>query len=234
VRELINPQSDSVRVFLRRWYGTNAASRRTTRLQSDRIPRELVDWHDAVASTGVAVTFHNIPVEPSELACSDDGMMIFWVENQAGYYWSVNPADEQRSVFVTTDPTEDSWRATGESLEGFLLHCTLFEAMLGDSARFSVVVPKRVAQTYLSNGFVPLGFPHLANEEPSTQLLCSNDALARMGPPPVGYSIPGEESQMLTIAVASHDDLHKYQADLRDYLPKVPHRPPVEAEEPPF
>ncbi|WP_345136937.1 hypothetical protein [Dactylosporangium darangshiense] len=235
MHELIDPRSDSVRVFLRRWYGATTAGRPAIALESDQIPRELVDWHDAVASTGVAVTFHNRPVELSKLVRSDNGMMIFWMENQGSYYWAVDPDDEQPAVFVTVYPTEEPWQATGETLRGFLLHCTIDEAMLGAAARFVVMIPGRVAQSYLSNWFVPLGFPHLANQDPSTQLLCSHDALAQVCPPPVGYSIPGDATQMLSVAVTNPDDLDKYQADLRDYLSTVPRQPPVEIDElPPF
>jgi hypothetical protein len=236
VEELLHPQSDSVRRFLRRWYGTSGESAEPTFPKFGNIPPELVEWHEAATSTGMPVTFHDYPVTPAGLERATDGMLVFWIENQQGYYWAVDPESADRQVFDRTN-TSDVWRPTGENLERFLLHRTVHEALLGTETKFSAVVPTEVLESGALSWFAPLPFPPVVNESPLTRWFCSGDVLARVAPPPVGYAPPGQESWMLTVAAAPGTDLLKYRAGLESHIlarPRREERPDEPFEMPPF
>ncbi|MFJ5230359.1 hypothetical protein ACIQBJ_10730 [Kitasatospora sp. NPDC088391] len=227
MEELLNPQSGSIRRFLKRWYGLAESGENATSSGAQEIPHEIVDWHEAAASTGVEVTFQDYPVEITNLKRSDDGMIAFWIENQNGYYWAIDPDREEREVFCREDASS-SWRNTGEKLDHFLLHCTVREAIIGAESKFSAVVPTSAIRDALA-GFSNLPFRPLANENSSTRLLCSSDALARVTPPPVGYSHEGEQSWLLAIAATSESSLRKYRISLECYIPAGAGRPhPIE------
>jgi hypothetical protein len=182
------------------------------------------------------VTFQDYPVKPADLKKAADGMLVFWIENQQGYYWAVDPESEDRQVFDRTN-TSDEWRPTGENLERFLLHRTVHEALLGTENKFSAVVPTEVLESAALSWFAALPFAPAVNESPSTHWLCSGDALARVAPPPVGYAPPGQESWMLTVAAAPGTDLLKYRAGLESHVlakPRREERPDEPFEAPPF
>lgn len=231
VEELLHPRSDSVRRFLRRWYGTSDESSEPAFPKFGNIPPELIEWHKAAASVGVPVTFQDYPVKPEDLKRDADGMLVFWIENQQGFYWAVNPESADLQVFDRTN-TSDYWRPTGENLERFLLHRTVHEALLGTETKFSAVAPTEVLESGVLNWFTVLPFSPAVNESLSTRWLCSSDALARVGSPPVGYAPPGQESWMFTVAAAPGTDLLKYRANLEPYILVRPR--PTPFVEPPF
>ncbi|MFC1409730.1 hypothetical protein ACEZCY_26160 [Streptacidiphilus sp. N1-12] len=235
MEELLNPKGDSIRRFLERWYGVADSGENTASSRAQEIPHEIVNWHEAAASAGAKATFQDHPIALANLERSDDGMIIFWVENQNGYYWAIDPVREEREVFCREDASS-VWRNTGEKLDLFLLHCTVREAIIGAESKFSAVVPTSALQGCLV-GFSPLPFRPLENENPSTRLLCSSDALARVSPPPVGYSHGGEESWLLSIAATSESNVRKYRTSLECYIPPGagrPHPAEVSIEDIPF
>ncbi|MFJ8105594.1 hypothetical protein [Streptomyces sp. NPDC096132] len=236
MEELLHPRSDSVRRFLRRWYGIADESAEPAFPEFEDVPRELVEWHKAASSTGTRVTFQDHAVIPADLKREATGMLVFWIENQHGYYWAVDPESTDRQVFDRTN-TSDTWRPTGENLERFLLHRTVHEALLGTEAKFSAVVPTEVLESGALNGFSALPFAPAVNESPSTRWLCSGDALARIAPPPAGYAPPGHDSRMLTVAAAPGADLQRYRAGLEPHVlesPRREERPDEPIPAPPF
>ena len=148
-------------------------------------------------------------------------MIVFWVENQNGYYWAIDANQTEHDVFYRENASS-VWRHTGEKLDRFLLHCTVHEAIVRAENKFSAVVPTSSLQGALAR-FSPLPFRPLAHEDPATELLCSSDALARVAPPPVGYSHPGKPSWLLTIAAPRESSVQKYRRALeRSILPSRP------------
>jgi hypothetical protein len=217
VEELLHPRSDSARRFLRRWYGTSDAWAEPAFPSSAHVPSELVEWHRAAASTGVAVTFQDHPVKPEDLRADADGVLVFWIENQHGYYWAVDPDPVQDQVLDRTN-TSDEWRSTGEGLERFLLHRTVHEALVGTRTKFSAVVPTEVLDSDVLDSFAAFPFAPAVSDAPSTRWLCSDDALVRVAPPPAGYAPPGQESWMLTVAGAPGSNLLTYRTALEPYV----------------
>ncbi|GAA2112040.1 hypothetical protein [Actinomadura alba] len=226
MEELLKPRHDSVQRFLERWYGPASNGGDVIFPRAWEIPREIVDWHKAVASTGMSVTFADYPVALTDLKRSDDGMIVFWVENEKTYYWAIDPDLEEHEVFYR-ESASDVWRNTGETLGRFLLHCTVHEAIIGTESKFSAVAPPASALQNALTGFSPLPFRPLASEEPSTRLLCSSNALARIAPPPVGYARQGEQSWMLTIATVPGVNIQEYRMGLESYIPTGAGRKPI-------
>ncbi|MEU4164457.1 hypothetical protein [Actinoplanes sp. NPDC026670] len=198
---------DDVREFLRWWYGPvlNPSPGATT--ADVAVPSELADWHLAAASAGVAVTFQDHPIALAKLAPEPGGMLPFWAENQHGHHWA---ADSGKQVFARESGSED-WLPTGEDLRGFLLHCTIREAIIGAPEKFTVFVPESLLSDALES-FEPLDFPALASEEPETRLWAAAGALARVTLPPVGYGHPSEQLWMITVAVPRGADIAGFEA----------------------
>ncbi|WP_212818076.1 hypothetical protein [Polymorphospora rubra] len=235
MQEMINPRSDGVRLFLRRWYGPGGGRGNLLAPPARGVPHELAEWHKEASSVGSPVTFQDYPVPLSELTRSEDGMMVFWIENQGAYYWAVDP-DEDDSVVVVREYGSDPWLTTGETLGRFLLHCTVREAIVGAESKLAAVVPESVLHGQVLTRLIPLGFPAMATESSSTRLFCRHDALVMVMPPPVGYSLPGESSWMAVVAVAHGQDVRKVDLGLADFVLSGEARvEPVDAfEEPPF
>jgi hypothetical protein len=135
-------------------------------------------------------------------------MLPFWVENQNGIRWAVGSNDSSHAVFYRQSGS-GTWKATGENLEGFLLHCTIREACIGAEQKFTVLISEAQLSEALDS-FSELSFPALASEEPATRMWSSNDALVRVGPPPAGYEEPDDPLWMLIFAVPRDGRIDRY------------------------
>ncbi|MFJ4006752.1 hypothetical protein ACIPWL_25335 [Streptomyces sp. NPDC090023] len=215
--ELLSIDRDSVRVFLQRWYGfAGSVARETACMESD-VPPELAEWYQTSLLTGVPVTFQDHPIDVTALVREADGMLPFWVENQHGFYWAVNPSRDDRQVFCRESGASE-WRTTGESLETFLLHCAVREAIIGAEWKFTEFIEESKLQDSLQN-FSRLNFVSLASEEPEATLWCGMDSLARLTLPPAGYGRPDEQIWMLTIAASNEANIQKCASRFGQQLP---------------
>ncbi|WP_432151354.1 hypothetical protein [Streptomyces sp. bgisy029] len=206
--ELLSINSDSVTRFLQRWYGTGDSTSGDLPDATPHAPDDLVRWHAAAALTGHPVTFADRPVAPQDLAPDSRGMLEFWIENQNGYFWAVGLDDDGLQVF-SRKSGEFDWRATGEPLGEFLLHCTVREAVIGSESKFTTFIGASEIEDALDS-FKLLKFSALDSEEPEVKLWCSEDALVRMAPPPTGYAGPGDQLWMLTFAAPSDWRIERY------------------------
>jgi hypothetical protein len=216
MEELTSPRSDSVQRFLERWYGKIDNGDRPTFVKVEEIPQELLNWHYLARSTGKDVTFQDYPADLTDLHKLNDGMTVIWIENQGTYHWAINLDTKDLKVFYQ-ESASNEWRDTGENLSRFLLHFTVREAIIGAGFKFTAIVPDSPLQGALT-AFSQLPFRPAANEDPSTRLLCSHNALARVSPPPVGYDIPGKQSWMITVAATSGIEIQEYAAGLAPYI----------------
>ncbi|WP_246127343.1 hypothetical protein [Embleya hyalina] len=230
--ELLSIESDSVRRFLRRWYGTVEVVNDVHLDTSSCVPAELIEWHAAAAHARGPVTFQDRPVAPRDLAPDARGMLEFWVENQNGYFWAIDLNDDALQVF-SREAGESGWAGTGEALGDFLLHCTVREAVIGGASKFTNFVDISEVNDALES-FEPLKFVALCSEEPQVRLWCSEDALVRMTPPPTGYATPDEGRWMLTFATPSDYSIERYAsrfglkglAELESARVELPYEPP--------
>jgi len=206
--ELLLGGMASTSYFLGRWYGSSE-DLGISEITADALaPVELARWHAMVARIGVRVFFQDRPIALQDLERDSSGMLSFWVENQNGYYWAFNPDDSEHLVFFRASGS-NTWKQAGETLEGFLLHCTVREAIIGTDRKFTVLVPDSQLVEDLES-FSQLSFPALASEEPVTRMWSSDDALVRVAAPPVGYEQPGKQLCMLTFAVPYYGNIEKY------------------------
>ncbi|MEW5531802.1 hypothetical protein [Streptomyces virginiae] len=230
--ELLSITSASVSRFLRRWYGVVDGAGGPQPATSPHVPGELIMWHKAADCVGRPVTFQDRPIALSNLAPDSSGMLEFWVENQNGYSWAVCLADGRRRVFSREGGRVD-WVETEEALGDFLLHCTVREALIGSASKFTVFVDSSELDEALES-FERLKFVALDSEEPQVELWCSDNALVRMAPPPMGYSTPGQQLLMLTFATPSDSQIERYASRFNlDMQPEPAHSEPL-YEPPPF
>ncbi|MFJ9949372.1 hypothetical protein [Kitasatospora sp. NPDC091207] len=201
---------------------------------SPDVPAQLRDWHTMAALAGSPVTFQDRPISPQDLAPDSHGMLEFWAENQSGYFWAVDLNDDTLQVFFREDGKGD-WTGTGETLGHFLLHCTVREAIIGSSSKFTIFVDSSEINEAMDS-FEPLKFEALASEEPQVKLWCSEDAVVRMAPPPTGYAEPGEQLWMLTFAAPSDSCIERYASrfGLEGLAAAEPTRMEIPYEPPPF
>ncbi|WP_405359158.1 hypothetical protein OG535_07930 [Kitasatospora sp. NBC_00085] len=197
-------------------------------------PSQLLEWHAMAAHAESPVTFQDHPIPLQDLASDSRGMLEFWVENQNGHFWAINLNDGTLQVF-SRENGKDDWIATSETLDHFLLHCTVREAIIGSSSKFTIFVNSSEINEALDS-FEPLKFEALASEEPQVQLWCSEDALVRMAPPPTGYAEPGEQLWMLTFAAPSDSGIERYASrfGLEGVTATEPTRTEIPYEAPPF
>ncbi|MET9402762.1 hypothetical protein [Kitasatospora sp. NPDC002965] len=206
--ELLTIDPDSVGRFLRRWYGTVEGVGDLHLGASPHLPSQLLEWHAMAAQIGSPVTFQDHPVSLRDLAPDSRGMLKFWVESQNGHFWAINLDDDTLQVFSREDGRVE-WAGTGETLSHFLLHCTVREAIIGSSSKFTVFVNSSEINEAMDS-FERLKFEALASEEPQVKLWCNEDSLVRMAPPPTGYAEPGEQLWMLTFATPSDSSIERY------------------------
>lgn len=161
-------------------------------------------------------------------------MLEFWAENQNSHFWAVDLADDTLQVF-SREAGGGDWTGTGEVLRDFLLHCTVREAVIGSTSKFTTFVAASKIKEALEL-FEPLKFVALASEEPLVKLWCSEDALVRMAPPPTGYAGPSEKLWMLTFAAPSDSRIERYASrfGLEVLTEAEPARVELPYEPPPF
>lgn len=161
-------------------------------------------------------------------------MLNFWTENQSGNFWAVALDDEVFQVF-TREGEDGNWVETGETLGHFLLHCTVREAVIGSEFKFTTFVDSSEINDAMES-FELLKFNALASEEPQVKLWCSKDALARMAPPPTGYTEPGEQLMMITFAASSDPVIERYASRFGLEIPAAaePSHQEIPYEPPPF
>src|SRR5690349_493579 len=77
VDELQPFDAGGVEQFLSRWYGARGNSDDDFTAAKSGIPRELAEWHAAVARTKVPVVFQDYSIALKDLSPGGDGMLPF-------------------------------------------------------------------------------------------------------------------------------------------------------------
>ncbi|MFI6588169.1 hypothetical protein [Embleya sp. NPDC050493] len=116
--------------FLEEWYGTPNASP-CVPIEDQIAPRKLVEWHRISSKWNGQITPQNYAI-PLERLQKNGGLIEFWAESQGNWSWAFDPNGDGHAVYdqdATGKPTP--WRETGETLEEFLIHATVLEAVFG-------------------------------------------------------------------------------------------------------
>ncbi|WP_328954275.1 hypothetical protein [Kitasatospora purpeofusca] len=232
--ELLSIDSGSIGRFFRRWHGTTGSVSQFHLEAAPFVPSQLLEWHAMARLTDGPVTFQDHPIPLPDLMPDSRGMLNFWTENQSGNFWAVALDDEVFQVF-TREGEDGNWVETGETLGHFLLHCTVREAVIGSEFKFTTFVDSSEINDAMES-FELLKFNALASEEPQVKLWCSKDALARMAPPPTGYTEPGEQLMMITFAASSDPVIERYASRFGLEIPAAaePSHQEIPYEPPPF
>lgn len=129
MRELLSLSSNSLEVFLTRWYGEPDLLDRVVDVEAYklRVPKPLVDWlslasrwsHDIVSLSG--------PVDPPELVI-DGGKVVFWMADQGECEWAFESGSDDPLIYQRLGASH--WKETHETLSQFLLHVTVLDAGL--------------------------------------------------------------------------------------------------------
>ncbi|WP_141753830.1 hypothetical protein [Streptomyces luteocolor] len=187
---IVPVDSQSLLRFLQKWHGepNSPTSKSAT---PNLAPEALIHWHEISSQWSDGITFHNYAIPLPELEI-EDGKVPFWVENQGTWLWSFDPHDPNHPVYEK-EPSSDSapWVATGEKLSDFLVHATVFEAVLG--------APATKVAFGISDDFLwvrdetrPLPFPAWNWPAPGSRIAIGEDWLALMHPsdaPAAGYDV---------------------------------------------
>ena len=232
--ELILGGTADVESFLERWYGSTKDLAINKAPMDTVAPFALVRWHALAGAVGTRITFQDHPIALQDLKWDADGMLTFWAENQNGCFWAVDHGDPGQIVFYRFSNRE-TWTATSENLEQFLLHCTVYEASIGAEQMFTVLESESRLSEALES-FSELTFPRFAYEEPEAKIWASDDALARVTRAPRGYAQPGQSLWMLTFAAPHGVNIGKYapRFEIDPDTDFVVDRTPPPHQEPPF
>ncbi|MFF4622558.1 hypothetical protein [Nonomuraea jabiensis] len=141
-------RATALRQFIEGWYPLP---------DTDRVPTTpSVGVHEALAAfyrlaqgRPEVLGVQNFIRPAGELTTGADGLLEFGYENQGGFYWSLDPSQDDPIVWTDDEP---AYRyAERERLSGFLLQFSLYEAMV--SARYHAgggPVPTPIASELLS------------------------------------------------------------------------------------
>jgi hypothetical protein len=130
---LTNPDKGSVRRFLVQWHGEREPGNGLPAAQLERIslPEPLRDFYE-FAGRWPVVMDENGPIRllpPTELV-SEEGKVIYCVENQGVYLWSTSPEGEDPPVWGRFDEAGEQWVEEEEPLSRCLLQSIIFQAVL--------------------------------------------------------------------------------------------------------
>lgn len=233
VEELIHPDQHSLTAFLTRWYGPPTTDPGRSTITAVPIPTALSEWYRTTSRWSTQLVFHNRVVPPHEIKIAQ-GKVLFWVENQGCCYWATDATSESSAVYVREEWGPDSaWRQICESLESFLLHVIVDEAITGALTRLAVEGPVDEVEAMMES-FTRLEFPALETQHPETYLLSDGRTLVKATP--MHWREGRDRFLQYTFAAKNEGALLTYAQHLRQWI-KHPPQPYVQGdlpEEPPF
>ncbi|WP_399895913.1 hypothetical protein ACGH7X_40335 [Streptomyces sp. BBFR51] len=200
MEELLNITSESLGRFLTRWYGDPDLPI-SVNPDAVKMPPPLRFWHEIASQWSTPVTTLNHPLGPSELEI-EDGKLVFWVENQGCWTWSTNINGDDSIVFDRqpgSDP--EPWIPTGETLSEFLLHATVFEAIVGAPCQMYVENITEEVLSGIASNLRPLPLPHWRWPSTEVRILVGNSLLAQVSDSMV--SDPNDKTRRFDVSIAA-------------------------------
>jgi hypothetical protein len=94
-----------------------------------QLPVPLRWWFRLGGRSGV-LSYQNKFLLPERLRLTDDGKLIFYVENQGVYLWSTAPEGDDPRVWGRFNENGVPWTDEGMPLSEFLIGVALFEAII--------------------------------------------------------------------------------------------------------
>ena len=155
---LAGPAPDAIRGFMRRWHGLEPAGGELP--AGVRMPAALAGFHRDYGAAADAWAVNRM-LAPDELE-TDDGHVVFYVEEQAVWLWAVAEADlgaEAPPVFCRENEPGAAWEQDAPSVSVFLVQMLVMSAALsGPHAAVAGRLPAEDAQRALA-GLTQLDLP---------------------------------------------------------------------------
>jgi hypothetical protein len=123
----------------------------------------------------------NHMVDPTKVEIEGD-KALFYVENQGVWLWAyqVNSTQDPMVFDREAEPGR-AWHSTSEQLSQFLVHVTVFEAILGAPIGASSFDCTRAQLDQILMPLVPVALPAWRWPGPEHRLYCGTDVLAVAG-----------------------------------------------------
>ncbi|KAB2350334.1 hypothetical protein [Actinomadura rudentiformis] len=118
----------ALRQFVQGWHPRTADHERTAAPPSLAVPAALDELYRLAEGRHHLLGVQNSIHRPADLSLDDQGRLRFGYENQGGFYWALDPAEDDPTVW-TVEPPDHAF-AEREPLSGFLLQFTLSEAVM--------------------------------------------------------------------------------------------------------
>jgi hypothetical protein len=221
MRALLGDPGPTLIEFLNAWHGP-PDRKAALRVRYNRpVPEPLVEWFDVTSRWTRLISVQNRFVEPQRLF-PEDGMVTFWVENQAVWLWAYRPGGSDPPVFDRENETGRPWTASGYRLKQFLVRVAVFEAIMGATHRASAAWVEQEQRDAILAPLKPLPGPAW-NWPPGGSWLFAGDGLLALAGPNV---VDGEDpkSAAWDVFVAAREpELLAYLSDVAgvdwDHLP---------------
>ncbi|WP_157437857.1 hypothetical protein [Actinoplanes subtropicus] len=133
MRDLLGSATPRLDRFLTWWYGQPDCEDPTPMGSGHRTPRPLGEWFEVTSRWSRPVARQNRVLD-AESAWTEDGKLVFWVENQGVWLWAVDPTGDDPEVYDRENTPGQPWQPTGVALSVFLVHVAVFEAIMGAQA----------------------------------------------------------------------------------------------------
>lgn len=200
MEELLNITGESLSRFLTRWYGEPDLPN-SVNVEAANMPRPLRLWYEVTSQWSIPVTTFNHPLSPGELEVENE-KLVFWIENQGCWTWSTNIYGDDPIVFDRqpgSDP--EPWTPTGETLSEFLLHATVFEAIVGAPNQMNAENVTEETLTQIISGFQPLPLPRWRWPSVDVRILVGPSLLAQVSDSL--FSDPNDTTRRFDVSVAA-------------------------------
>jgi hypothetical protein len=207
VEILSRPAPEAIRGFMRRWHGLEPAGGEPP--AGARMPKALAEFHRAYGTAADAWAVNRM-LAPDELG-SDDGHVVFYVEEQAVYLWAVAEADldaDDPPVLCRENEPGAAWVQDAPSVSVFLVQMLVMSAALnGPHAAVAGWLSTEEAERALA-GLTRLDLPPWHWPGHPARWYAGEDAVAFVSPNPAPE--PQEEQAVSVWVSATSDDALRF------------------------
>lgn len=210
VSRIATALADGLVPFLEAWYG---APGRDPQPVVGSEPFALRHWWGCQRAWDVALATQNHILAREELF-QENGLTVFYVENQAVCFWAYGGADPDPMVFGRENDASAPWRPLDTALSRFLLAVAVFEACFGPHSLVGNDFEQPNVERLLA-AFTPVP---LAPWWSGCTFRATDRLLAMVMPNEAPNApVTGESRWMVMIAAQSRDDLGAVPAARWDY-----------------
>jgi len=204
--------SNDLEAFLTEWYGPPASA---PAVIEGLAPPPLRHWYACAEAWRPRRLTHQNSVRPLDKLAAEDGVTVFYDENQGVCAWGYGPGEDPQ-VFRKDRRPGAAWHPMGETLGTFLRHVAVFEACLsgptGTAARSLGSAPRQFVERCLA-GLRPAPFVLWQWPSADSGLYIGDGALALSGPNVKGGDMRAESPDWyLFLAGKNEEALARFDA----------------------